>query len=263
MPLLSALTLKLILTPLLVGAASLAGRRWGPAVSGWLVGLPFTSGPVVVFLVLGNGLAFASAAAVGILAGTLSQVAFCLAYSWLAARWRWPGALVAGAGAFLAATAVLQQLVLPAVVWFALVLLALALGLRLMPRAAEESGQRVQPPRWDLPARMLVATAFVLALTGSAAALGPQLTGLLTPFPLYASILAVFAHQQQGPAAALRVLRGLLLGLFAFASFFLVLASLLVPAGATIAFGAALATALALQGVSLWSLRRRKALPSC
>lgn len=253
----SSLVLKLILTPVLVSVASLAGRRWGQAVSGWLVGLPFTSGPVVLFLVLSNGVTFARAAAVGILAGTLSQVAFCLAYAWLAARWRWPSALAAGAGAFLIATAALQQFALPAGLWFVLVLLALALGLRLMPPVGEDGGERVQPPRWDLPARMLVATAFVLALTGSAAALGPQLTGLLTPFPLYASILAAFAHQQQGPAAVMRVLRGLLLGLFAFAGFFLVLAALLEPAGAALAFGAAMVTALGVQAASLWTLRRR------
>jgi len=33
------LLLKLVLTPALIAAASLAGRRWGHAVSGWLVGL--------------------------------------------------------------------------------------------------------------------------------------------------------------------------------------------------------------------------------
>ena len=44
------LVLKLVLTPTLIGTASLAGRRWGPAVSGWLVGFPFTSAPVALFL---------------------------------------------------------------------------------------------------------------------------------------------------------------------------------------------------------------------
>jgi hypothetical protein len=36
----STLTLKLVLVPTLIGAASLAGRRFGPAVSGPLVALP-------------------------------------------------------------------------------------------------------------------------------------------------------------------------------------------------------------------------------
>src|SRR5207247_8747661 len=55
-----ALALKLVLTPVLVGAASLAGPRWGSAVGGWLIGMPFTSGPIVSFLAPHPGPAFAA-----------------------------------------------------------------------------------------------------------------------------------------------------------------------------------------------------------
>ena len=51
---------KLILSPLLIGAVSVLGRRWGPAISGWLIGLPLTSGPVVLFLALDQGTVFAA-----------------------------------------------------------------------------------------------------------------------------------------------------------------------------------------------------------
>jgi hypothetical protein len=34
------LALKLLVTPLLIGGATLAGRRFGHQVGGWLVGLP-------------------------------------------------------------------------------------------------------------------------------------------------------------------------------------------------------------------------------
>jgi len=54
---------KVIVTPLLVLAASLAGRRWGESIAGWLVGLPLTSGPVAVFLTLEHGPKFAAQAA--------------------------------------------------------------------------------------------------------------------------------------------------------------------------------------------------------
>ena len=54
----------------------------------------------------------------------------------------------------------------------------------------------------------------------------------------------------------IRVLRGLLLGLFAFAGFFLVLALSIEPAGIARAFAAAIAAALILQGGALWALRR-------
>jgi hypothetical protein len=103
---------------------------------------------------------------------------------------------------------------------------------------------------------MVLATAFVIALTATAARLGPRLTGLLAPFPLYAAILAGFAHAMEGARAAGAVLRGLLLGLFAFAAFFLVLATALEGFGIAIAFSAALVAALAIQGGSLWALTR-------
>ena len=61
------LLLKLILTPLLIGSISVAERRFGPAVSGWLVGLPLTSAPVALFLALEQGTAFASRVAQGTL----------------------------------------------------------------------------------------------------------------------------------------------------------------------------------------------------
>jgi hypothetical protein len=65
------LALKLVLTPLLVGLASLAGRRWGPEIGGWLLGAPFTSVPVAFFLALSPGQRFAATAALGIMAGGL------------------------------------------------------------------------------------------------------------------------------------------------------------------------------------------------
>ncbi len=305
------IALKLVLTPALIAAASLAGRRWGPAISGWLVGLPFTSGPIAFFLALAHGNSFATAAAVGTLAGTLSQTAFCLAYAWVAMcldtrRNRRPPllALAAGTLAFVAATILLARFPLPLAPLVPAVVVALLLALRLMPdgrgrgtegagawwpadesaptglrppspparasvrsvptrqpregraQARREEAQPAAPPRWDLPLRMAVATAFVVLLTALAPLLGAQLTGLLAPFPLFASVLTVFAHAQQGPAAASGVLRGLLLGLFAFAGFFVVLALLLVPGGIALAFAAALSAALGIQGCSLWLLQR-------
>lgn len=261
------LALKLVLTPMLIAAASLAGRRWGPAISGWLVGIPFTSGPITFFLALAHGDAFAADAATGTLAGTLSQAAFCLAYAWLAAAFGlgWSAALLAAALAFLVTTAALQPLALPLAALVVMAIAALLLALRLMPAATADTSKTatsVSPPRWDLPLRMAVASTFVLLLTAIAPRLGPHLTGLLAPFPLYAAVLAAFAHQQQGPLPAARVLHGLLLGLFAFVAFFFTLAVALVPLGTGRAFAAAILLALAVQGVSLWALRRRAPVPA-
>jgi hypothetical protein len=238
-----------------VGAASLAGRRWGPAVGGWVVALPLTSGPIAFFLALERGPAFAAGAAVGSLAGALAQAAFCLAYAALARGGHGLASLTAGSLAFAAAGAVLQGLPLPLVPLFVAVIAALGLAVRLIPRGPETAA--IGPtPWWDIPARMAVATGLVLVLTGVAPLLGPRLTGLLATFPLYAAVLTVFAHRLEGVGAALAVLRGLLHGLVAFAGFFVALGALLERAGIPLAFAAALAVGLALQAGSLRLLRR-------
>ena len=259
-----ALALKLVLTPLLVGAASLAGRRWGSAVGGWLIGIPFTSAPIALFLALDHGPRFAAVAAVGIMAGTASQSAFCLGYSWTARRLGWALSLPAATLAFAGVTSVLAVVLLPALVLlsalalFVVMIVLLVVSLFLMPTHSAHNDQaieRIDFPRWDIPLRMVVATSFVLALTSAAPLLGPRLAGMLAPFPLYGAVLAAFAHRMQGADSAVAVLRGLLLGLFAFVSFFLVLA-LLLPDGLALAFGTAIVVALAVQGASLVAGRR-------
>jgi hypothetical protein len=249
---------KLILTPLLVGFATLAGRRWGPGVSGWLVGIPFTSGPVALFVSLGQGPSFGAAVAAGTLAGTISQAMFCLTYIRLGGWDGWPLALATSSLAFAAVTLVLQQVALPLLLACIMVALALLVSLRMTHRSGAKLKARPAPaPRWDLPVRMLIATSIVVGLTSVAPLLGPRLTGLLSPYPIYGATLAVFAHRLDGPAPAAGILRGLLLGLFGFAGFFAVLSALLERVGVALAFAAALATVLLIQAISLWVLRQR------
>jgi uncharacterized membrane protein (GlpM family) len=259
-----SLELRIFLAPALIGLASLVGRRWGPTVSGWLVGLPFTSGPVIFFLALDHGAAFATAAATGILAGAISDAVFALAYGWSAFRWEWWRAAPVAVAGFLISTLLLNLLFLVAVAAVSLAFVWIrpmaaesepAYGeVHTQPRRGNASG----PPAWDLAARMVIAAVFVLLLTGLAPALGPQLAGLLAPFPLYASILVIFAHQQQGPRDATRVLRGVLLGLFAFAGFFLSLSLLLGRMSIAGAFISAIVVTLLVEGVTLWLIRRGK-----
>jgi hypothetical protein len=80
------LLLKLVLTPVFIGGASLAARRWGPAFGGWIISLPLTSGPVALFLALDRGSAFASAAAEASLAGCIAISAYGLIYARTAGR---------------------------------------------------------------------------------------------------------------------------------------------------------------------------------
>src|SRR5256886_16286706 len=85
-PLPPSLLLKVVLTPALIATATLVGRRWGEAMSGWLVGLPLTSAPVLLFLALGQGTALATTAALPVLLGTIPQATFAVAHARVAVR---------------------------------------------------------------------------------------------------------------------------------------------------------------------------------
>ena len=245
------LALKLVLTPLLIGGASLAARRWGPAIGGLIVALPLTSGPVAFFLALENGAAFAADAVVGSLGGLLAIVAFSLAYAAAGSRFGAAAGIVAASAAF--ATAGL--LVLPLLetsVWLVLVLVvsSVAVGLRLLPGGGERPAAPTHP-WWDLPARMTIATALVVGLTAIAPVLGSHASGLLATFPVYVAVMAVFTQRHQGPAAAVEVLRGLLAGLFGTAAFYVVVHVAILPLGIAPAFLLATAITLGIQAIAL------------
>ena len=261
------LALKLVLTPALIAIATLVGRRFGPSISGWLVGLPLTSGPVSLFLALEQGTAFAAAAAAGSIGGVAASAVFAVAYAAMARRFAWPATLAIASVAFAVAVTLLRALPLGS--GFPLPLLALyaggvgaaLVGVRLIPppRALDEAPA---PPRWDLPVRIVVATALVVVITSAAPFLGPQLSGLLTTYPVYAGVLAVFAHSQRGGLAATQVVRGLCYGILAFATFFLAIGALVDRAGIVAAFAAAALGAILVQSLTLTRVRRGSPSPT-
>jgi hypothetical protein len=254
------LLIKLLLAPALVVASSLAGRRWGPAVTGALVAFPIVAGPVLLVIHLEHGAAFTRESATASLLGLVSLAAFALVFARLGRRWSWPAALLAGWVAVLAVDAGLALLRLPGPAALAVTLGAVAAAVLAMPRLPLGGGNGMRPPPpWDLAARSLATAALVISLTTASAALGPQWTGLLATFPTAASVIAAFALAQGGPAEATRMLAGLLRGLFGFAAFCCALAALVEPVGVT-AFACALVAALVVQaGVGL--VRRTVRLP--
>ena len=102
------LAFKLFLTPLLIVSVTLAGRRWGTAVSGLLIGLPLVSAPISFIIALEHGTLFASRAAIGNLVGEISSVLFCLVYILLAPRFSWRICSLSAVGTFFLATAILN-----------------------------------------------------------------------------------------------------------------------------------------------------------
>jgi hypothetical protein len=253
------LAVKLLLAPAFVVGASLVARRYGPRVGGLIAGLPVVAGPILLVYALEHGRAFAASAAAGTLLGLVSLIAFVVVYARLAPRLFWGASLLAGWLAFAAATAVFSALSLPVGVALGVAAVAVALGLAWLPRAGAERPEHATPPAWDLPVRAACACALVLSLTAVAGWLGPQLSGLLAPFPIIATVLATFTHAQRGSDELLRLLRGLVSGFGAFALFCFTLAVSLHRMDTAQAFALATAVALLTQALVLLLVRAEPA----
>jgi hypothetical protein len=242
------LATKLLLAPSFVVGASIAARRFGPRVGGLIAGLPVVAGPILLAYALAHGSAFAAGAAVGTLLGLVSLIAFVVVYARLAGHTSWGLSMLAGWAAFAAATAAFSALSVPAGAALAIAVAGLLVGLVLTPHAATDVLEEASAPRWDLPMRAVCALALVLTLTAVAGWLGSQLSGLLAPFPIIATVLATFTHAQRGASEVRRLLRWLLGGYGAFALFCFTLAVSLRSLGIAAAFALAAAVALATQG---------------
>ncbi len=247
------LVFKLVVTPLLLLVATVAIRRWGESVGGLLVGLPLTSGPISVFLALEHGPAFAKQATSGSLVATAAQAGFCFVY-WKLAGLGWALALAGACATFSIAAGLLQVSTLPQTGLFFIAILAIAFALYLIPKRMAKNGG-LDPPWWDLPARMALIAALVVGVTLIAPYVGPSVSGVLASFPFMAIIVAVFSHRMIGDGAAQQVMRGMLAGLLGFAAFFYVLSLMLTRFGLLAAYGSAIACALAIQAVSLYRMR--------
>lgn len=238
------LALKLILTPALIVAVSLAARRWGPKNGGLAAGLPLTSAPVSAFLVAEQGADFAAKAAVGTVAGVASVGAFCFTYSLLAKRWGWVVCTSVSILCFLLVSGILRLVALDLIASALVTAGVLSAVLAFFPRAVTRRVVTQRPP-WDLPGRAVAATALVLLLTGAAPILGAHLSGLISPFPVFANVLAAFSHAHDGPGASTLLLKGIVLASFAFESFFLVVGWGLVHWGIGLTYAIATLVAMA------------------
>ena len=240
------LLLKLVLAPSLVAAATLAQRRWGPAIGGRLVGLPLTAAPLLFVLALTDGTHFGTVAAVGDQAGDVAASAWCVVYALASRRLRPGGAFVVAGAAFAAAAVVLRLVHLDTLTATLAAGAAILAALQWWPRPAALTA-RPSAPAGDLPVRMLVAAGFTFALSESADRVGPLTAGLIGALPLVTIVLTVATHHRQGSAAANRFLHGVMSGSFSVVAFLAALAVALPHVGTAAAFAIALAGALIAQ----------------
>lgn len=253
------LAVKVLLAPGFVVIASLAGRRFGIWVGGMLGGLPVVGAPILLIYALAHGERFAAHASAATLLGLISLMAFVVLYARLAGRWPWWPALLAGWSAFALLTFLFTFVKVSPVLALIVMALAMLVCRVLLPGAERRAADGVLPPlpSFDLPLRALSALALVLALTAASGWLGPQVSGLLAPFPVLASVLAAFTHAQRGHHEVVRLSGGLVLGYAAYALFCFTLALTLDSLGTLWAFALACAVAVCWQAAMLAGRRVR------
>lgn len=258
----TVLLLKLMLVPGLIAGVTLAGRRWGPGVAGWLSAFPVVSGPILFFMAIEQGPAFVAKAAQGTLSAVLAILAFGIAYAWATTRFTWPMSLALGFVAYFASVASLNHLTPSLWQSAPAVLTALILVPRAYPCAALPPASTALPkPGSDIVLRMLAGALLVWAVTHFASSMGAGLSGVFAMFPVMGSVLVVFSHRQAGPAFAIHLLKGMVLGYYAFSVFCIVLSLCLPAMGLTIGFASALGAALLIQALSRLALARVKLAP--
>jgi hypothetical protein len=243
------LALKLALVPSLIGGVTLAGRRWGPSVAGWLSAFPVVAGPILLFITLEQGGAFATRAAAGTLSAVLAILAFGVSYAWSATRWSWGLSLIAGFVAYFGAVMGLRLWAPSLAVAAPAVFVALLAAPRFFPEAPAQAAAP-SPSFNDIYLRMGAGAVLVLLVTHFSSRLGPQLSGVFAMFPVMSSVLVVFSHRHSGAWFAIKLLRGTVLGYHAFGVFCVVLSLSLPAMGTSLAFGAALVCAALVQWLS-------------
>ncbi|HLJ02269.1 MAG TPA: hypothetical protein VKT31_02465 [Solirubrobacteraceae bacterium] len=251
---------ELLLASMLVGAATLACRRWGNRIGGLVSALPAVVGPLLLITAQQHGAAFTARAANGTLLGLAGLGAFALAYGRAAVRAGWGVSLVAGWAAAAVVAAVAGSLGggLGFPGGLAIAAVSLTFAYRALPPCAPEASISPDESRaWGgIALRMALTAALVAILAAAATLFGAVAGGMLAGLPVLASVLALATHRRDGAAATVALLRGMLSGMSGFVCFCVAVEALIVPAGIAAAFITATLATLGLHAL-LWRARDR------
>ena len=248
------LALKLALVPALLAIISMAGKRWGPGVAGWLAGFPSLTGPILFFLAIERGAEFTTQAAVLSLSCVFSAISFGVTYAWACRRLGWPGSLACAFTAWGLAALLLSVLPLTTMSALALALATLFVARRAYPRAQGGWGSGALPAS-ELAARMGAGAAMVLGVTAAAEALGSVWTGLFAAFPVMSTVLAAFSHRANGAGYAIALLRSMIGGFYSYITYCLCVALFLQDWGIFATYVTAVIAAVAVQGAVRLAVR--------
>jgi hypothetical protein len=218
---------KIMLMPPLIAGVTIAVRKWGEGLGGWIGGFPWVAGPISFFIALEHGAAFAASTITSALLGSVGTMCFALTYAVLSARMKWLPTVLISYGAFfvIALLSLGRDISLAAGVGLNMVVLTLVLYFFPKPKAKADFKKQ---PTWS---------------------------GILTPFPIMTSTLAVFTHSQQGSDAAIRILYGLLLAGYGFVAFLVGVAWLVPQMPIGVAYGILTVSTMVVNGITIKLIR--------
>lgn len=209
----SMLLLKLAVTIVFVTGLSLVAERVSPRAAGVLSAYPAGTAISLFFIGLEQGAQFAGRSAPYNVAGITAMLAFLFAYALVAhrvgQRWRSiAAAALAGSVAYTAVAAVLYLLQPAPLTGVLFCVLAITTAIVVGRRIADAGiARRVQLGPLVLLYRAAVAALVIIAITGAAQFVEPELAGLLSAFPATAFPLIVIVHSTYGAAQARTIIK--------------------------------------------------------
>jgi hypothetical protein len=246
--------LKLTLVPIIIGLIAIIGRYQGAKIAGLLSGLPIIGGPIIYFLYVEQGAAFADAATIATVGGVVALSSFCFSYAWLTTRFNWFWSLLIAFCVYFALAFVFVYLNLTLLTYFLISLATLLAQIYFSPKH-QESVNLTAASNVEIMTRMLCAAALVMFVTYFARLLGSAYSGVLTAFPIAATVIAVFSYKNHSKFHAMDALRSLKFGLLSLLFFFFTLSLLIPIIGFNGAFILSIVAALLVQ-LGIWIFKK-------
>ena len=249
------LFLKLMLVPSALLLATLAARYFGPSFAGWLAGLPIIAGPILWVVYLEQGPVFTAQAASAASVGVAATMCFSIGYAWASLRFHWSTSTLLGLLGW--ATGALVMSLLPHNPWLFLVI---GVGSIWVTPYAFPKIPRIQPKTTlkepELITRMLAGALLTFGVSFASHYLSEFWSGILTLFPLFSIVLAVFNQISYGRDFSLTLLRALCVGMMAVVAFCSALGFLLETLEPSQAFIGAIAVSLLIHWPNKYRIKK-------
>lgn len=258
-----ALLLRASVSAFVVVVASVAAEALGPFWGGLIVSLPIGAGPAYAMLSLQHNASFIAESALGSFAVNAATFVFLTTLALLVARIRWFWALGSALIAWAIAVALIRKVQWDVTEAGLLNLVVVLVALALTRRAGSDATTRRDPAprRWfELPVRALMVGLMIGGVVTGSRALGPQLTGMATVFPVAFTSFALLVLPRVDGATGAAIMVSAIRAMPGFALALLTLHLAAEPLDVWPALAVALLPSLAWSAMLMWA--RGKSLSS-